>query len=242
MPIDEITDLLNKEAIGKEDLLRTLAPASKLEDMIKEGSAVPLKVLKEIVARASVLGDRFTGEGRWEEARLAYKLALFFSRDKQAAYENAAVRAEEARTKRMFAGLARGDAPVITAPAPSAPEEPPPAPAEDLPAKPGIMQGSAEAYSYLVQAGPGYEAPAQPAAGQGQEVKPKYTDKYLTDPMHAYLVLAGKDPPSPETVVRIIELHLATDKYTVDLAMKHAVMQTPEMQARIERILKGQKG
>lgn len=58
------------------------------------------------------------------------------------------------------------------------------------------------------------------------------------DPMHAYTILASKEAPSAETVIRIIELHKGTDHYTVDLAVKHAVVQTPEMQVRIEKILK----
>jgi len=238
LPIDEITGLISKEDVGKEDLERTLGPASKLEAMIREGSAVPLKVLKDIVARASELGDRFSGEGKWDEAMLSYKLGLFFSRDRQGSYEGAAARAGEARTKKLFADLSRSEVQREPSPPPGAPPEPKPAPAEEAEAGPRIIQGSAEAFSYLLQSGPGFEAPDRGTGDSGPGIKPQYTEKYLMDPLHAYAILVAQEVPSAETVLKIIELHKATDQYTVDLAMKHAVMQNPEMQARIERILK----
>jgi hypothetical protein len=237
-PVDELTSLINKDPVGRADLERALGPASQLEDMIKEGAAVPLKALRDIAEKASLLGNRFSTEEKWVEAKLAYKLALVFSREKQAAYEHASARAEEARTKRLFADLARGDAPVNPSPPASPPQEPGPGSADEAKSGPKIIQGSAEAYGYLMQSGPGLEAPAQTAPETGKDIKPKYTDKYLMDPMHAYAILAGKEAPSPETVLRIIELHKGTDHYTVDLAVKHPAVQIPEMQARIERILK----
>jgi len=237
-PVDELTSLINKDPVGRADLERALGPASQLEDMIKEGAAVPLKALRDIAEKASLLGNRFSTEEKWVEAKLAYKLALVFSREKQAAYEHASARAEEARTKRLFADLARGDAPVKPSPPDSPPQEPGPGSADEAKSGPKIIQGSAEAYGYLMQSGPGLEAPAQTAPDTGKDIKPKYTDKYLMDPMHAYAILAGKEVPSPETVLRIIELHKGTDHYTVDLAVKHPAVQIPEMQARIERILK----
>jgi hypothetical protein len=237
-PVDELTSLINKDPVGRADLERALGPASQLEDMIKEGAAVPLKALRDIAEKASLLGNRFSAEEKWVEAKLAYKLALVFSREKQAAYEHASARAEEARTRRLFADLARGDAPVKPSPPDSPPQEPGQGSTDEAKSGPKIIQGSAEAYGYLMQSGPGLEAPAQTPPDTGKDIKPKYTDKYLMDPMHAYAILAGKEVPSPETVLRIIELHKGTDHYTVDLAVKHAVVQTPEMQARIERILK----
>jgi len=237
-PVDELTSLINKNPVGRADLERALGPASQLEDMIKEGAAVPLKALRDIAEKASLLGNRFSAEEKWEEAKLAYKLALVFSREKQAAYEHASARAEEARTKRLFADLARGDAPVKPSPPSIPPQEPGPGSTDESESGPKIIQGSAEAYGYLMQSSPGREAPAQAAPDTGKDTKPKYTDKYLMDPMHAYAILAGKEAPSPETVLRIIELHKGTDHYTVDLAVKHPAVQIPEMQARIERILK----
>ncbi len=237
-PVDELSSLIYKDPVGREDLESALGPASQLEDMIKEGAAVPLKALRDIAEKASQLGSRFSTEEKWVEAKLAYKLALVFSREKQAAYEHASAKAEEARTRRLFADLARGDAPVKPSPPASPPQEPGPEPADESESGPKVIQGSAEAYGYLMQTGPGLEAPAQAALDPGKDIKPKYTDKYLIDPMHAYAILASREAPSAETVIRIIELHKGTDHYTVDLAMKHAAVQIPEMQARIEKILK----
>jgi len=237
-PVNELTSLINKDPIGRADLERALGPASQLEDMIKEGAAVPLKALRDIAEKASLLGNRFSTEEKWEEAKLAYKLALVFSREKQAAYEHASARAEEARTRRLFVGLSRGDAPLKPSPPASPPQESGPGSADKSESGPKIIQGSAEAYGYLMQSGPGREAPAQAVPDTGKDIKTQYTDKYLMDPMHAYTILAGKEAPSAETVLRIIELHKGTDHYTVDLAVKHAVVQIPEIQARIEKILK----
>jgi hypothetical protein len=237
-PVDELTSLINKDPVGRADLERALGPASQLEDMIKEGAAVPLKALRDIAEKASLLGNRFSTEEKWVEAKLAYKLALVFSREKQAAYEHVSARAEEARIRRLFADLARGDAPVKPPPPASPSQEPGTGSADESESGPKIIQGSAEAYGYLMQSGPGLEAPAQTAPETGKDIKPKYTDKYLMDPMHAYAILATKEAPSAETVLRIIELHKGTDHYTVDLAVKHPVVQIPEMQARIEKILK----
>jgi len=237
-PVDELSSLIYKDPVRREDLERALGPASQLEDMIKEGAAVPLKALRDIAGKASQLGSRFSTEEKWEEAKLAYKLALVFSREKQAAYEHVSARAEEARTRRLFADLSRGDAPVKPSPPASLPQESVPGSADKSESGPKIIQGSAEAYGYLMQSGPVFEAPAQAAPDTGKDIKPKYTDKYLMDPMHAYAILAGKEAPSPETVLRIIELHKGTDHYTVDLAVKHPVAQIPEIQARIEKILK----
>jgi hypothetical protein len=237
-PVDELTSLINKDPVGRADLERALGPASQLEDMIKEGAAVPLKALRDIAEKASLLGNRFSAEEKWVEAKLAYKLALVFSREKQAVYEHASARAEEARTRRLFADLARGDAPVKPSPPDSPPQKPGLGSTDEAKSGPKIIQGSAEAYGYLMQSGPGLEAPAQTAPDTGKDIKPKYTDKYLMDPMHAYAILAGKEAPSAETVIRIIELHKGTDQYTVDLAVKHPVVKTPELQARIEKILK----
>jgi len=237
-PVDELTTLINKDPVGRADLERALGPASQLEDMIKEGAAVPLKALRDVAEKASLLGNRFSTEEKWVEAKLAYKLALVFSREKQAAYEHASARAEEARTKRLFADLARGDAPVKPSPPSIPPQEPGPGSADKSESGPKIVQGSAEAYGYLMQSGPGLEAPAQTAPETGKDIKPKYTDKYLMDPMHAYAILANKEAPSAETVLRIIELHKGKDHYTVNLAVKHEVVQTQEMQARIDKILK----
>ena len=237
-PVDELTSLINKDPVGRADLERALGPASQLEDMIKEGAAVPLKALRDIAEKASLVGNRFSAEEKWEEAKLAYKLALVFSREKQRAYEYASARAEEARTRKLFADLARGDVPVKPSPPANPPQETGVGSADESKSGPRIIQGSAEAYSYLMQTGPGPEAPAQGAPDTGKDIKPKYTDKYLMDPMHAYAILATKEAPSAETVLRIIELHKGTDHYTVDLAVKHEVVQTQEMQARIEKIMK----
>jgi hypothetical protein len=237
-PVDELASLINKEILGTEDLERALVPAAKLEDMIKEGAAVPLKALRDIAEKASQLGSRFSAEEKWEEAKLAYKLALVFSREKQGAYEYASARAEEARTRRLFVGLARGDAPVKLSPPASPPQGTSPPSAGEAESGLKIIQGSAEAYGYLMQTGPGPEAPAQAAPVAEPKIKLQYTDKYLMDPMHAYAILAGAENLSPDTILRIIELHKGKDHYTVDLAVKHSVVQTPEMQARIEKILK----
>jgi hypothetical protein len=237
-PVDELTSLINKDPVGRADLERALGPASQLEDMIKEGAAVPLKALRDIAEKASHLGRRFSTEEKWEEAKLAYKLALVFSRENQVAYEYVSAKAEEARTRRLFADLARGDAPVKPSPPDSPPQKPGPGSTDESESGPKIIQGSAEAYGYLMQSGPVPEAPAQTVPDTGKDTKPKYTDKFLMDPMHAYAILAGKEAPSAETVIRIIELHKGMDHYTVDLAVKHPVVQTPEMQARIEKILK----
>lgn len=69
------------------------------------------------------------------------------------------------------------------------------------------------------------------------KTRPEYADKYLKDGLRAMgILITTEKTPTPETILRIVEL-CGKDDYIIKLAKEHPVMQTPEMQVKIEKIL-----
>lgn len=218
--VDKLNSILYKDVkdIKIGDLHEAIEPASKLENLIVAGKAVPLLELKKISEKALELGKYFAGQAvpQWKEARIALQIAYNFSKSPEikSAFEHAASMAADSKARGLFSAIKT----MPTTPVTKSTEGKKEGEQEQTHV---ITQGVSEAYEYLLQTGPGLEI--------------KSTEKKETKVDPYFRTISGD--ATQEELLSILKEN-PTNSILVSSIRSHRVMQSQEMKAKIAEILK----